>query len=56
MPWTLDGEYGGEPCKAVITNNSKAVKIRIPNEVYEIMNQEYQLRLAEITEKGNTAV
>ena len=32
VPWTLDGEFGGEHMKAVIENQQKVLHIRIPNE------------------------
>lgn len=40
VPWTLDGEFGGDHKCVVIENNPKAVEIRIPEEVYENMTQE----------------
>ena len=30
LAWTLDGEFGGEPRKAVIENKTKALEIRVP--------------------------
>ena len=30
LAWTLDGEFGGEPMKAVIENKTKALEIRVP--------------------------
>ena len=32
VPWTLDGEFGGEHMKAVIVNKQKVLHIRIPKE------------------------
>ncbi|MCH5258775.1 MAG: YegS/Rv2252/BmrU family lipid kinase [Lachnospiraceae bacterium] len=32
VPWTVDGEFGGEHMKAVIENKQKVLHIRIPNE------------------------
>ena len=32
VPWTVDGEFGGEHMKAVIENEQKVLHIRIPNE------------------------
>lgn len=32
LAWTLDGEFGGEHMKAVISNKQKVLHIRIPNE------------------------
>lgn len=32
VPWTLDGEFGGEHMKAVIENKQKVLHIRIPKE------------------------
>lgn len=32
VPWTVDGEFGGEHLKAVIENKQKVLHIRIPNE------------------------
>ena len=29
VPWTLDGEFGGECASAVILNHQKALKIRV---------------------------
>ena len=31
VPWTLDGEYGGECVSALICNHQKALTIKIPN-------------------------
>ena len=31
VPWTLDGEYGGEWQSAVIQNHQKALRIRVDN-------------------------
>ena len=33
VPWTLDGEFGGDHTHVVISNNPRAVEIRIPAEV-----------------------
>lgn len=30
LAWTLDGEFGGEPRKAMIENKTKALEIRVP--------------------------
>lgn len=30
LAWTLDGEFGGDPRKAVIENKTKALEIRVP--------------------------
>ena len=32
VPWTVDGEFGGEHMKVVIENKQKVLHIRIPNE------------------------
>ena len=32
IPWTLDGEFGGEHKQAVISNNPRAVEIRVTAE------------------------
>ena len=32
LSWTLDGEFGGEHCKAVIENRQKVPDIRVPEE------------------------
>ncbi|MCI8556383.1 MAG: YegS/Rv2252/BmrU family lipid kinase [Lachnospiraceae bacterium] len=32
IPWTLDGEFGGEHAHAVISNNPRAVEIRVTEE------------------------
>lgn len=32
IPWTLDGEFGGEQRRVVISNNPRAVEIRITAE------------------------
>lgn len=32
LSWTLDGEFGGEHCKAVIENRQKVLDIRVPEE------------------------
>ena len=31
VPWTLDGEFGGEWQSAVIQNHQKAIEIRVDN-------------------------
>ena len=31
VPWTLDGEFGGEHDRVVVENNQKAVEIMINN-------------------------
>ena len=35
VPWTLDGEFGGEHTRVEIRNNQRAVEIRIPKEIHE---------------------
>lgn len=40
VPWTLDGEFGGDHSHVVISNNPRAVNIRIPVGVYEKMAAE----------------
>ena len=42
VPWALDGEYGGEYTRTVITNNPQAVEIRIAPEVLENLRLEKQ--------------
>lgn len=32
VPWTLDGEYGGDQLEVSITNHQKAVQIMVPNQ------------------------
>ena len=32
LSWTLDGEFGGEHCRAVIENRRKVLDIRVPGE------------------------
>lgn len=32
LSWTLDGEFGGEHCKAVISNRQQVLSIRVPGE------------------------
>ena len=33
IPWTLDGEFGGDHKRVTISNNPRAIDIRIPSEV-----------------------
>ena len=33
IPWTLDGEFGGDQKRVTISNNPRAIDIRIPSEV-----------------------
>lgn len=40
VPWTLDGEFGGDHERVVISNQPRAIDIRIPVEVYERMAEE----------------
>ena len=40
VPWALDGEYGGEYEKAVISNNPRAVEIRIAPAVLESLREQ----------------
>lgn len=40
VPWALDGEYGGEYTRAEISNNPRAVEIRIASEILENIRQE----------------
>ncbi len=35
LAWSLDGEFGGEHCKAVITNERQALQIRVPQQYLE---------------------
>lgn len=35
VPWTLDGEFGGEHTRMEITNHRRAVEIRMPEEIRE---------------------
>ena len=37
VPWTLDGEFGGEHTRVEITNNQRAVEIRMPEEVRDAL-------------------
>ena len=37
VPWTLDGEFGGEHTHVEITNNQRAVEIRMPEEVRDTL-------------------
>ena len=37
VPWTLDGEFGGEHTRVEITNNQRAVEIRMPEEVRDTL-------------------
>ena len=37
MPWTLDVEFGGEQTNVEITNNQRAVEIRMPEEVRDTL-------------------
>ena len=37
VPWTLDGEFGGEHTHVEITNNQRAVEIRMPEEVRDAL-------------------
>lgn len=37
VPWTLDGEFGGEHTHMEITNNQRAVEIRMPEEVRDTL-------------------
>ena len=37
VPWTLDGEVGGEHTHVEITNNQRAVEIRMPEEVRDTL-------------------
>ncbi len=40
VPWALDGEYGGEYERAVISNNPRAVEIRIAPAVLENLREQ----------------
>lgn len=40
VPWTLDGEFGGEHRKAVIRSHRKAVEIRVAPEVRDSLSAE----------------
>ena len=40
VPWTLDGEFGGEHTRVEITNNQRAVEIRMPEEVRDTLVEE----------------
>lgn len=40
VPWTLDGEFGGEHTHVEITNNQRAVEIRMPEEVRDTLVEE----------------
>jgi len=40
IPWTLDGEFGGEHRQVVISNNPKAVQVRIPAHVKKMLMSE----------------
>ena len=37
VPWTLDGEFGGEHTRVEITNNQRAVEIRMPEKVRDTL-------------------
>jgi len=43
VPWTLDGEFGGEHERVVISNNPRAIGIRIPEDVYDKMKETNEL-------------
>lgn len=40
VPWALDGEYGGEYTRTEISNNPRAVEIRIGQETLDSLRQE----------------
>ena len=40
IPWTLDGEFGGEHRSVVISNNPRAVEIRVSEECRKSISKE----------------
>ena len=34
LSWSLDGEFGGEHCRTVISNEQQVLQIRIPEEIF----------------------
>ena len=45
IPWTLDGEFGGTHDYAVISNNPRAVEIRVTNECRKSITCEKNLAI-----------
>ena len=54
VPWSLDGEFGGEHTKVEISNNPRAVEIRISEEIRENLMADSGMAQEEQSQEGES--